>query len=66
MIARRIGAAESDLEPLLLAAVVTAAERAGVLHWFRQAGLSTSLADVVRIAVAMAVRGMTGPSVTLS
>ena len=61
MIARRIGAAESDLEPLLLAG-----ERAAVLHWFRQAGLSTSLADVVRIAVAMAVRGMTGPSVTLS
>ena len=66
VIARRIGAAESDLEPLLLAGVVAAAERAAVLHWFRQAGPSTSLADVVRTAVAMAVRGMTGPGVTLS
>jgi AcrR family transcriptional regulator len=64
VIARRIGAAESDLEPLLLAGVVIAAERAAVLHWFRQARPSTSLADVVRTAVAMAVRGMTGPSVT--
>ena len=66
VIARRIGAAESDLEPLLLAGVVAAAERAAVLHWFRQAGPSASLADVVRTAVAMAVRGMTGPGVTLS
>ena len=66
VIARRIGAAESDLEPLLLAGVVAAAERAAVLHWFRQAGPSTSLADVVRTAVDMAVRGMTGPGVTLS
>ncbi len=65
-IARRIGAAENDLEPLLLAGVVTAAERAAVLHWFRQAGPSTPLADLVRTAVAMAVRGMTGPSGTFS
>ena len=66
VIARRIGAAESDLEPLLLAGVVVAAERAAVLHWFRQARPSTPLADVVRAAVAMAVRGMADPSVTLS
>jgi AcrR family transcriptional regulator len=66
VIARRIGAAESDLEPLLLAGVVVAAERAAVLHWFRQARPSTPLADVVRTAVAMAVRGMADPSVTLS
>jgi AcrR family transcriptional regulator len=65
VIARRSGAAESDLEPLLLAGVVVAAERAAVLHWFRQAGPSRPLADVVRTAVAMAVRGMTGPGVTL-
>jgi AcrR family transcriptional regulator len=65
VIARRMGAAESDLEPLLLAGVVTAAERAAVLHWFRQAGPSTPLVDVVRTAVALAVRGMTGPGVTL-
>src|SRR5580700_11673594 len=36
-IAARTGASDGDLEPLLLAGVVTAAERAAVLHWFRQA-----------------------------
>ena len=61
-----MGAADSDLEPLLLAGVVIAAERAAVLHWFRQAGPRTPLADVVRTAVAMAVRGMADPGVTLS
>jgi AcrR family transcriptional regulator len=66
VIARRMGAADSDLEPLLLAGVVLAAERAAVLHWFRQAGPSTPLAEVVRTAVAMAVRDMTGPGLTLS
>jgi AcrR family transcriptional regulator len=66
VIARRIGRADSDLEPLVLAGVVIAAERAAVLHWFRQAGPSTPLADVVRTAVALAVRGMADPSVTLS
>ncbi len=66
VIASRVGAAANDLEPLVLAAVVVAAERAAVLHWFRQAGPSTPLADVVRTAVAMAVRGMADPSVTLS
>jgi AcrR family transcriptional regulator len=66
VIARRIGRADSDLEPLVLAGVVIAAERAAVLHWFRQAGPSTPLADVVRTAVAMAVRGMADPGVTLS
>jgi AcrR family transcriptional regulator len=66
VIARRIGRADSDLEPLVLAGVVIAAERAAVLHWFRQAGPATPLADVVRTAVAMAVRGMADPGVTLS
>ena len=66
MIARRTGATESDLEPLLLAGVVIAAERAAVLHWFRQAGPSTPLAELVRTAIAMAVGGMAGPGVTLS
>jgi len=66
VIARRIGAAASDLEPLLLAGVAMAAERVAVLHWLRQTGSSTPLADVVRTAVGMAVRGMTGPSVLLS
>jgi AcrR family transcriptional regulator len=66
VIARRIGRTESDLEPLLLAGVVIAAERAAILHWVRQAGPATPLADVVRTAVAMAVRGMADPGVTLS
>ena len=66
MIARRTGRAENDLEPLLLAGVVIAAERAAVLHWFRQAGPSRPLVGIVRTAVAMAVRGMAGPGVTLS
>jgi AcrR family transcriptional regulator len=66
MIARRIGAAVTDLEPLVLAGVVTAAERAALLHWFRLDEPSTPLAGVVRAAVAMAVRGLAAPEVTLS
>jgi AcrR family transcriptional regulator len=66
VIAQRLGAVDSDLEPLLLAGVVLAAERAAILHWFRQTEPSTSLVEVVRSAVAMAIQGMTGPSVTLT
>jgi AcrR family transcriptional regulator len=62
VIASRIGAAADDLEPLVLAAVVVAAERAAVLHWFRQATRKSPLAAVVRAAVDMAVRGMTATS----
>jgi AcrR family transcriptional regulator len=62
-IARRTGAADGDLEPLLLAGVVLAAERAAVLHWFRQQP-GTPLAEVVRAAVSMAVHGMAGPDGT--
>ncbi|HEY0716034.1 MAG TPA: TetR family transcriptional regulator [Streptosporangiaceae bacterium] len=58
MIARRIGADGGDLEPLLLAGVVVAAERAALLHWIRQGEPSAPLAEVVRAAVAMALRGM--------
>jgi AcrR family transcriptional regulator len=65
-IAARTGAAETDLEPLLLAGVVSAAERAAVLHWFRRVGPSTPLVEVVRTALAMALRGMTAATVTLS
>jgi AcrR family transcriptional regulator len=65
-IAARTGAAETDLEPLLLAGVVSAAERAAVLHWFRQLGPSAPLVEVVRSALAMALRGITAASVTLS
>jgi hypothetical protein len=49
-----------------LAGVVGAAERAAVLHWFRQVGPSTPLVDVVRTALAMALRGITAATVTLS
>jgi AcrR family transcriptional regulator len=56
-IARRTGAAESALEPLLLAGVVLAAERAALLHWFRQRP-ETPVVEVIRTAVAMAVNGM--------
>ena len=62
-IARRTGAADGDLEPLLLAGVVLAAERAALLHWFRQKP-GTSLAEVVRAAVSMAVNGTAGPDGT--
>jgi AcrR family transcriptional regulator len=62
-IARRTGAADGDLEPLLLAGVVLAAERAALLHWFRQQP-GTPLAEVVRAAVSMAVHGMAGPDGT--
>jgi AcrR family transcriptional regulator len=58
-IASRIGVTADDLEPLLLAAVVVAAERAAVLYWSRQTTRPSSLADVVGAAVEMAVRGMT-------
>jgi AcrR family transcriptional regulator len=57
-IARRIGVDEGQLEPQVLAAVVAGAERAAVLYWARQAKASSTLVDVVRTAVAMAVRGM--------
>jgi AcrR family transcriptional regulator len=59
VVAHRTGADPGDLEPLLVAGVVIAAERAAVLHWFRQANPSLSLVEVVRNALAMAVGGMT-------
>jgi len=65
-IAARTGAAEADLEPLLLAGVVGAAERAAVLHWIRQVGPSTPLVEVVRAALAMALRGIAAAATTLS
>jgi AcrR family transcriptional regulator len=66
VIAARTGANDGDLEPLLLAGVVVAAERAAVLHWFRQANPSTPLVEVVRTAVALAVGGMASAAVPLS
>jgi AcrR family transcriptional regulator len=58
-IASRIGADADDLGPLVLAAVVIGAERAAVLHWFRQTTQRLQLVDVVRAAIEMAVRGTT-------
>jgi AcrR family transcriptional regulator len=57
-IARRLGVEEGQLEPLVLAGVVAGAERAAVLYWARHAETAPALADVVRAAVGMAVRGM--------
>lgn len=57
-IARRMDVAEGQLEPQVLAAVVAGAERAGVLYWARHGQGSATLADTVRAAVRMAVRGM--------
>ena len=65
-IAARTGSDEGDLEPLLLAGVVGAAERAAVLHWFRQVGPATPMVEVVRAALVMALRGLTAATVTLS
>jgi AcrR family transcriptional regulator len=66
-IAHRSAAAADALEPLVLAAVVVAAERAAVLHWFRQAIPRSPLVEVVQAAVGLAVRGTAaGPSATIS
>jgi AcrR family transcriptional regulator len=65
VIAARTGAGGGDLEPLLLAGVVVAAERAAVLHWFRQAGPREPMVEVVRSALRMAVGGMTLAATTL-
>jgi AcrR family transcriptional regulator len=57
VIAHRTGAPEGELEPLLVAGVVVAAERAAVLHWFRNQP-ATPLVDEVRNALLMAVGHM--------
>jgi AcrR family transcriptional regulator len=57
-IARRTGAGAGDLEPMVLAAVVTGAERAAVRYWTRQEAPAAPLADTIRTAVGMAVRGL--------
>jgi AcrR family transcriptional regulator len=65
-IAARTGAAEDDLEPLLLAGIVTAAERAAVLHWLRRARPATPLVEVVRAALTLALQSMTAAAAPLS
>ncbi len=57
-VARRMGAAEGQLEPQVLAAVVAGAERAAALYWVRHAQEAGTLEDTVRAAVRMAVRGL--------
>jgi AcrR family transcriptional regulator len=59
-IATRTGTGSDDLEPLVLAGVTVAAERAAVLHWSRQSANRPPLVDVVRQAVDMALRGISG------
>jgi len=65
-IADRTGAAGTDLEPLLLAGVVLAAERAAIIYWSRQAEPPASLADLIRTSVATALRGLADPRATLA
>lgn len=69
VIAERTGANDGDLEPLLLAGVVSAAERAAVVHWLRpssQGTAPTPLVEIVRTAIALAVGGMAIAAVPLS
>jgi AcrR family transcriptional regulator len=56
-IALRSGAEPGQFAPLFIAAVVLAAERAGVRYWARQREPEASLAELVRRAVSMAVQG---------
>jgi AcrR family transcriptional regulator len=63
-IARRIGVDDGELEPLVLAAVAVAAERAAVLFWVRQDSPPAPLADVVRDTVRLAAGGMTSSDFT--
>jgi AcrR family transcriptional regulator len=64
-IASRTGAEPGSLEPLVLAGVVLAAERAAILHWSGQSTPTVRLKDVVRTAVALAVGGTTLSAITL-
>jgi AcrR family transcriptional regulator len=65
VIGRRTGASGEDLEPLLVAGVVVAAERAAVLRWFRQGKPDTPLVDEVRRALRMSIGDMTVAATTL-
>jgi AcrR family transcriptional regulator len=61
-IAARTGLGTDQLQSLVLAGVTVAAERAAVLYWARQDQPAEPLVDVVRTAVGLAVRGLTGPA----
>lgn len=56
-IARRVGTPGDDLEAHVLAAMVAGAERAAVLYWSRQKNPRVPLAEAVRQAVSIAMRG---------
>jgi AcrR family transcriptional regulator len=64
-IAARTGSNGGDLEPLLLAGLVMAAERAAVLHWHRQNKTTEPLVEVVRRALTIAVGGVDFARTTL-
>jgi hypothetical protein len=57
-IAARTGAAEGELRPQVLAAIVIGAERAAVRHWFRLDEELEPLAPVVHPALATALSGL--------
>jgi AcrR family transcriptional regulator len=52
----RTDAAEDALQPMVLAAVVAGAERAGVRHWMQQQEKSGSLVGTVRAALEIALQ----------
>jgi AcrR family transcriptional regulator len=52
----RTGAAEDELRPKVLAAVVAGAERAAVRHWMAQHPKPGSLVETVRAALQLALR----------
>jgi AcrR family transcriptional regulator len=57
-IADRLGVARGGLEPLVLAGVVVAAERAAIMHWARQANPAAEQGDLIRAALTMALTGI--------
>jgi AcrR family transcriptional regulator len=59
-IACRTGTPPGQLEALVLAGVVIAAERAAIVYWHRQATPPAPLTELVHKAVDMAVRGTAG------
>jgi AcrR family transcriptional regulator len=65
VIGHRTDAAEGDLQPLVLAGVVIAAERAAVMHWSRRDVPSAPLSEVIHTALTMALGGTTLTTMTL-
>jgi AcrR family transcriptional regulator len=64
-IAHRTGAQQGSLQPLVIAGVIIAAERAAVMHWSGQNTPSARLVTVVRTAVTLAAGGTAFSGVTL-